>query len=41
MAVRALAHLWVRIIYAIWYHRTPYQRETFTAAQQRQQRRAA
>jgi transposase len=34
MAVRALANLWVRIIYALWRKHEPYQAATFLAAQQ-------
>jgi transposase len=33
VAVRALANLWVRIIFAMWYHRTTYERTTFEQAQ--------
>jgi transposase len=33
VAVRALANVWVRIIFAMWYHRTTYQRTTFEQAQ--------
>jgi transposase len=33
VAVRALANLWVRIIFAMWSHRTIYQRTTFEQAQ--------
>jgi hypothetical protein len=32
MAVRALANVWVRIIYAMWVNKTSYQRATFEAA---------
>lgn len=43
MAVRALAHLWVRISYAIWRDRRPYQAAVVSGAQQQhhRQRRAA
>jgi len=34
LALRALAHQWVRIIYAMWQKRQPSQRATFTAAPQ-------
>ena len=34
MAIRALANVWVRIIYAMWVSRTSYQTATFEAAQQ-------
>jgi hypothetical protein len=34
MAVRALSNVWVRIIYALWCKREPYQAATFLAAQQ-------
>jgi transposase len=34
MAVRALGNVWVRIIYALWTKREPYQAATFLAAQQ-------
>ena len=40
VAVRALANSWLRIIYALWRDRTPYQADIFTTAQQ-QQRKAA
>ncbi len=41
VAVRALANSWLRIIYALWRDRTPYQVDIFTTAQQQQQRKAA
>jgi transposase len=41
VAVRALANSWLRIIYALWRDRTPYQADIFTTAQQQQQRKAA
>ena len=41
MAVRALANQWVRIIYALWAKRAPYDRAVFLAAQQAHARRAA
>jgi len=33
VAVRALANVWVRIIFAMWYHRKAYERATFEQAQ--------
>jgi transposase len=41
MAVRALANLWVRIIYAIWLKHEPYDAATFLAARQAHARVAA
>ena len=41
LAVRALANVWVRIIYALWRDHTPYDPATFLAAQQRHAPRAA
>ena len=41
VAVRALANLWVRIIFAMWYHRTTYERATFEHAQRLHAPRAA
>jgi len=41
MAVRALANVWVRIIYAMWFNRTCYDPATFAAAQRRHARLAA
>jgi transposase len=41
MAVRALAHIWVRIIYRMWESKTCYQTDTFAAAQRAHARRAA
>ena len=41
MAVRALAHIWVRIIFAMWHKREAYQPAIFLAARQMQERRAA
>jgi len=41
VAVRALANVWVRIIFAIWLHRECYQTATFELAQQHHARRAA
>jgi transposase len=35
VAVRALANLWVRILFAIWFKREPYQSATFEQARQR------
>jgi hypothetical protein len=32
MAIRALANVWVRIIYRMWVSETGYQAETFEAA---------
>jgi len=40
-AVRALANQWVRIIYALWRKREPYNPATFLAAQQAHAPRAA
>jgi len=41
MAVRALANVWVRIIYAMWLNRTCYERATFETAQHHHARSAA
>jgi transposase len=41
VAIRALANVWVRIIYAMWRDHTLYVTGTFTAAQQQQLRQAA
>ena len=41
MAVRALANIWVRIIYRMWQSRTCYQTSVFEQAQQQHVRRAA
>jgi len=41
MAVRALANLWVRIIYAMWLKHEPYDASTFLAARQAHARVAA
>ena len=41
VAVRALANVWVRIIFAIWLHHQCYQTATFEQAQQQHARRAA
>lgn len=41
MAVRALANIWVRIIFAMWLKKEPYERTTFEAAQRRHPCRAA
>jgi transposase len=41
VAVRALANVWVRIIFALWSHRICYQTATFERAQQQHARRAA
>ena len=40
-AVRALANVWVRIIFAMWKNHQPYDREVFLAAQNAHQRRVA
>ena len=41
VAVRALANVWVRIIFAMWVHHQPYETATFEQAQQKHARRAA
>ena len=41
VAIRALANVWLRIIYAMWRDRTPYVSATFEAAQQHKLRKAA
>jgi transposase len=41
VAIRALANVWLRIIYAIWRDRTPYVTATFEAARQQKVRKAA
>lgn len=41
MAVRALAHIWVRIIYALWLQHQCYQTATFVAAQRAHAHHAA
>ena len=41
VAVRALANLWVRIIFAMWTHHCCYEAATFELAQQQHARRAA
>ncbi len=41
VAIRALANVWLRIIYAMWRDRTPYVASTFTAAQEQHMRKAA
>jgi transposase len=41
MALRALANTWVRIVYALWHKQEAYATETFIAAQQAHERRAA
>jgi transposase len=41
MAVRALAHIWVRIIFAMWQKKEPYQPAIFLAARCEHERRAA
>jgi len=41
MAVRALANVWVRIIYRMWVNQTCYQTTVFEQAQQQHARPAA
>lgn len=41
VAIRALANVWVRIIFALWSHRSCYQATTFEHAQQQHARRVA
>lgn len=41
MAVRSLANVWVRIIFALWLKKETYQRTTFVAAQRRHASKAA
>jgi transposase len=41
MAVRALANVWVRILFAMWHKREVYQRSTFESAQHLHARRPA
>ena len=41
VALRTLANVWLRIIYAMWRDRTPYVSATFEAAQQHKLRQAA
>lgn len=41
MALRALANVWVRILYAMWVNKTDYQTATFEAAQLAHAKRAA
>jgi len=41
MAIRALANIWVRIIYRMWVNKASYQPETFEAAQLAHAKRAA
>jgi transposase len=41
MAVRALANVWVRIIFAMWFNRTVYEAATFEKAQRVHAQRAA
>jgi transposase len=41
VAVRALANVWVRVIYAMWHKSEPYQSAVFETAQQQHARRAA
>jgi len=40
MAVRALANVWIRIIYAMWLKKEGYQTDTFLAAKQTHSRQA-
>jgi transposase len=40
-AVRALANVWVRIIFAMWQNRDPYNQDTFVAAQMKHQKQIA
>jgi hypothetical protein len=41
VALRSLANVWLRIIYAMWRDHTPYVRRTFQAAQEQHMRKAA
>ncbi len=41
VALRSLANVWLRIIYAMWRDHTPYVRPTFQAAQEQHMRKAA
>jgi len=41
VAIRALANVWLRIIYAMWRDGRPYVASTFTAAQEQHMRKAA
>jgi Transposase IS116/IS110/IS902 family len=41
VALRTLANVWLRIIYAMWRDRTPYVSATFEVAQQQKLRKAA
>src|SRR6266508_3161056 len=41
VAIRTLANVWLRIIYAMWRDRTPYVSATFETAQQQKLRKAA
>jgi transposase len=41
MAIRCLANVWVRIIYAMWQSQRPYQPAVFEAARQQHRRKAA
>jgi len=41
VALRALANVWMRIIYAIWRDHTAYVSAIFTEAQQQPMRKAA
>jgi hypothetical protein len=41
MAVRALANVWVRLIFAMWHKQEVYQRITFESAQRQHARRIA
>ena len=40
-AVRALANVWVRIIFAMWQNHQPYDQEIFVAAQKKHQKQIA
>jgi transposase len=40
-AVRALANIWVRIIFAMWQNRQPYDQEIFVGAQKKHQKQIA
>lgn len=41
VALRSLANIWLRIIYALWRDQTDYRRETFEAAQTQHMRKVA
>jgi hypothetical protein len=40
-AVRALANVWVPIIFAMWQNRQPYNQDAFVAAQKKHQKQIA